>query len=70
MLTRTKQSGAFVTNELFIVLGCLSVAIIGAFILARLLRLGWLPSVAVAVGAVVIIVLALSFIFTLGKRRK
>jgi hypothetical protein len=66
-MRRTRNTG-FVTSELFIVLGCIAVAIVGGVILARSLHFGWVASAALAVGAVVLIVLALSFIFSPRKR--
>ena len=56
------------TNELFIVLGCVAVVIVGAVIVARSLHLGWLASSALAVVAVVIILLGLSFVLSPRRR--
>jgi hypothetical protein len=60
---------AFVTNELFIVLGLLAVGILGAVILTRTLHLGWLGSAAVVTVAIIAILVGLSFLFTPRKRQ-
>ena len=61
--------GAFVGNELLIVLGLLGVAVLGAVALARALHLGWLASAAVILGSGIIVALGLSFAFTPRKPR-
>jgi len=60
---------AFVANELFIVLGCLALSVVGAVILAKALHLSWLFSISLVVAAIVLLLLVLSFGFTPRKRR-
>jgi len=53
---------AFVTNELFVVLGLFGVGLVGAVALTRWLHLGWLGSIGVVLAVLVIICLGLSLL--------
>ena len=60
---------AFVTNELFIVLGLFGVGLVGAVALTRWLHLGWLGSIGVILAVLVVIYLGFS-LFDGSVRRK
>ncbi len=72
MTIRTKQlaaKGAFVGNELLIVLCLLALEVLGAAVLTKALHLGWLASVAIVLGTAIIVVVGLGFAFTPRKPR-
>jgi hypothetical protein len=69
IIARKGKSAAFVTNELFIVVGSLALATVGAIVLARTLHLGSFLSTALVLAVVAIVVLVLSFVFSPRKRR-
>ena len=69
VMTILRNKRAFVGNELFIVLGCLALSVVGAVILARALHLSWFFSISLVVAVIVILLLVLSFVFTPRKRQ-
>jgi hypothetical protein len=68
MIPVKSQSRAFVTNELFIVSGCLVLSAVGTVVLVRALHLSWLVSISLVLAVVAIVVLILSLVFTPRRR--
>ena len=68
IIARKSQNGAFVTNELLIVIGFLVLAAVGAVLLARVLHLSWPLSIALVIAVLATVILVLSFDFIPRKR--